>query len=95
MLAEQGHTISTVATAEDALTWLARQQPDVVLVDIGLPGMQGDALFDAIAQRWPRLAQRTIVTSGLLHAPRKREAYLQKPFTRAQLLRVIERLPSV
>jgi nitrogen-specific signal transduction histidine kinase/CheY-like chemotaxis protein len=93
MLAEQGHTISTVASAEEALTWMARQQPDAVLVDIGLPGMRGDDLVDAIAERWPGLASRAIVTSGLLHAPRQGEAYLQKPFTRAQLLRVLDRLP--
>ena len=93
MLAEQGHTISTVASAEEALAWMARQLPDVVLVDIGLPGMRGDALVDALAERWPGLAARTIVTSGLLHAPRQGEAYLQKPFTRAQLLRVLDRLP--
>ncbi|MEC7947766.1 MAG: response regulator, partial [Myxococcota bacterium] len=92
MLSEQGHTISTVASAEDALTWLARQRPDAVLVDIGLPGMRGDALVDAMAQRWPDLAERTIVTSGLLHAPQQGEAYLQKPFTRAQLLRALDRL---
>lgn len=93
MLAEQGHTIATVASAEEALAWLSRQRPDAVLVDIGLPGMRGDALVDAIAERWPGLAARTIITSGLLHAPRQGEAYLQKPFTRAQLLRVLDRLP--
>jgi CheY-like chemotaxis protein len=94
LLSEQGHDIATVGTAEEALVWLGRQRPDVVLVDIGLPGMRGDALVDAIAERWPGLARRTIVTSGLLHAPRQGEAYLQKPFTRAQLLRALERLPA-
>ena len=92
MLEDGGHTIATVATAEDALAWLETHSPDAVLVDIGLPGMRGDALVDAMAERWPHLASRTVVTSGLLHAPRQGEAYLQKPFTRVQLLGMLERI---
>lgn len=92
MLEDRGHTIATTATAEDALAWMEHHVPDAVLVDIGLPGMRGDALVEAIAERWPALASRTVVTSGLLHAPRQGEAYLQKPFTRAQLLGTLERI---
>ena len=92
MLEDLGHTITTAETAEDALVWLEHHVPDAVLVDIGLPGMPGDELVDAIAERWPSLASRTVVTSGLLHAPRRGEAYLQKPFTRAQLLGTLERI---
>jgi nitrogen-specific signal transduction histidine kinase/CheY-like chemotaxis protein len=92
MLAEEGHNIEAVASGEEALTRLGRDRFDAILVDIGLPGMSGEDLLETIAERWPALAPRTVVTSGLLHKPRRGEAYLQKPFTRAQLLQALDRV---
>jgi DNA-binding response OmpR family regulator len=44
-LEQAGYRISSAATAEDALAIAARDRPDLVLLDIGLPGMDGlDAL---------------------------------------------------
>lgn len=44
-LEEAGYRASTAATAEDALALAGRDRPDLILLDIGLPGMSGlDAL---------------------------------------------------
>lgn len=44
-LEQAGHRVSTAANAEDALALAERDRPDLVLLDIGLPGMDGlDAL---------------------------------------------------
>ncbi len=44
-LQEAGYRASTASTAEHALSLAARDRPDLVLLDIGLPGMDGlDAL---------------------------------------------------
>jgi DNA-binding response OmpR family regulator len=44
-LQQAGYQTSTAGTAEDALALARRQPPDLVLLDIGLPGMDGlDAL---------------------------------------------------
>jgi DNA-binding response OmpR family regulator len=44
-LEQTGFTVSTAANAEDALAMAGRDRPDLVLLDIGLPGMDGlDAL---------------------------------------------------
>lgn len=40
-LEQAGYRASTAATAEDALAMARRDQPDLVLLDIGLPGMDG------------------------------------------------------
>lgn len=40
-LEEAGYRPSTAASAEDALALAARDRPDLVLLDIGLPGMDG------------------------------------------------------
>ena len=44
-LEQAGYTVNTAASAEDALAMARRDPPDLVLLDIGLPGMDGlDAL---------------------------------------------------
>jgi len=44
-LEQSGYKASTAGTAEDALAYARREPPDLVLLDIGLPGMDGlDAL---------------------------------------------------
>jgi DNA-binding response OmpR family regulator len=44
-LEQASYRVSTAATAEDALALARRDRPDLVLLDIGLPGMDGlDAL---------------------------------------------------
>ena len=40
-LEKAGYRVSTAANAEDALLHSQRQRPDLVVLDIGLPGMSG------------------------------------------------------
>ena len=40
-LEQAGYQASTAATAEDALALARRERPDLVLLDVGLPGMDG------------------------------------------------------
>jgi len=46
-LEQAGYRVSTAANAEDALALARRDSPDLVLLDIGLPGMDG---LDALQQ---------------------------------------------
>ena len=83
-LEEAGYRASTAATAEDALALAARDRPDLVLLDIGLPGMDG---LDALRHFQSRMAVPVI----FLTARRRRldevlglqlgaEDYVRKPF---------------
>jgi DNA-binding NarL/FixJ family response regulator len=45
--------LATFGTGEEALSNIPRLQPDVVLVDINLPGMSGIELVSALKQRDP------------------------------------------
>jgi two-component system NarL family response regulator len=47
--------VSTYASAEEALTGLKRARPDILLADIGLPGMSGIDLIRAVKNRMPDL----------------------------------------
>lgn len=50
-LEQNGYRVSTAGNAEDALALCQRERPDLVLLDIGLPGMDGlDALRRIKAQ---------------------------------------------
>ena len=94
MLVQDGHRIASALSAEEALDRLGREPFDVVVTDYLLPGMSGEALIEVIARRWPKLARRTLLTSGLLHTPARGGAYLQKPFTQAQLVAIVRNLAA-
>jgi len=50
-LEQAGYQVHTAATAEDAITFVRHSPPDLVMLDIGLPGMDGlDALRELKAQ---------------------------------------------
>lgn len=47
--------IAACASAEDALDEISKQQPDVVLMDINLPGMNGIECVVGIKNLWPAI----------------------------------------
>ena len=89
MLSPEGFSIVAVHSAEEAIQRIARQQFDAVITDIRLPGIDGEELIDTIEVRWPRLARRAILISGLVYRPRRNNPYLKKPFTNTQLLQML------
>ena len=50
-----GWILRTAAAAAEAHSLLRRQLPDLALVDVGLPGDDGFALLQTIAEAWPNL----------------------------------------
>lgn len=89
-LERSGYRASTAATAEDALALARRDPPDLILLDIGLPGMDG---LDAL-----RAFQRQAETPIIFVTARQRELdqvlglelgaddYITKPFELSVLL---------
>ena len=56
MLGFAGHTAFQAAGGREALAWLDAGQPvDLVLTDLGMPGMMGSEVARAIRGRWPHL----------------------------------------
>ena len=56
--------------------------------------MDGETLLLKIREQWPEIAERAILTSGLLHRPSETQSYLQKPFSTEQLAALIRRLKA-
>lgn len=85
------------ASAESALAWLATNEADAVLVDIGMPGTDGLA-FSRHMATLPRPPSVIFVTAHDQHAVEAFELgavdYLLKPVRRERLVRALERVPA-
>jgi AmiR/NasT family two-component response regulator len=96
MLREMGHTIAGAAVdGVVALRLAGETRPDLAILDIKMPGMDGLAVAEAIAERYPLpivmltaysehdLIERAAATETV-------QAYLVKPVREADLAPVIE-----
>jgi signal transduction histidine kinase len=92
MLSVDGHRITDVRSAEEALVRLQTESFDVIIVDMRLPQMTGLELLAAMEGKWPGQASRVILTSGMLEDPERAYPYLQKPFTRQDLIDAIDQV---
>ena len=94
---ERGYTTLRVGTVNEALVALGALIPDLVLLDIRLPGMSGFELYDRIkSDARYRSIPVVIETGGHDHAEELRDrgiaTYLRKPFDVDQVVRFVKRL---
>jgi len=95
---ERGYEATRVGTADEALAVLARTSPDLLVLDIRLPGMSGLDLYDRIKadDRFKRLPVVFETGSGREHTDALRErgiaTYVRKPFDLEELVRFVKRL---
>jgi chemosensory pili system protein ChpA (sensor histidine kinase/response regulator) len=101
MLIREGFQVGTARDGVDALQLLADQTPDVILLDIEMPRMDGFEFANSVKNN-PRLKSIPIImiTSRTAAKHRARaaeigvEAYLGKPFQEEELLRQIRQIVS-
>ncbi|HKG33689.1 MAG TPA: response regulator, partial [Gemmatimonadales bacterium] len=62
----RGHhyDVVSVADPDSAYHMLGETNFDLILLDLRLPQISGDAFFLAIVRQWPRLLGRVILMSG-------------------------------
>ena len=53
LLRRAGHIVTTVANGEEALAWLMERPFDLLLIDLGLPGISGLKVAQAAQQYHP------------------------------------------
>ena len=63
-LRPHGFEVTAVGDPHLAYELLESVEHDLVLLDIHLPGLAGDALYLALARRWPGLAGRVLLMTG-------------------------------
>ena len=88
MLVATGHTVVTAASGREALELFEREPVDVVVTDLGMPGMTGLALAEEIKGRRPvPVVLLTGWADELDEAHRRHvDVLLAKPITRERLL---------
>jgi two-component system nitrogen regulation response regulator GlnG len=91
----EGYKVAVAASAEDGLA-KAKQHPDVVFLDVRLPGMDGLTALGELKKRAPAAAVVVITAHGNLNTAVKAVEggafdYLAKPFDLAQALDAAKR----
>ena len=93
VLESAGLVVSAAGTGAEALERAARERPDAVLLDLGLPDQPGEDVAAAIRERVVP-APRIIITSGTLldgadAAMLGADAVLRKPFGPDRLIEIV------
>ena len=99
MLARAGHSVLECASAADALARIPREQPDCVVMDVVMPGVNG---FEATRtlSRDPATARIPVIVVSAKSQPTDRiwalrqgaREYLVKPVREAELIGKVERV---
>lgn len=83
MVAELGYVVHEATSAEGALAIMEKEHVDILLTDVGLPGMSGADLARNVRETWPNV--RIVFASGDNHAKAASgisdALQLSKPFT--------------
>ncbi|HWE60855.1 MAG TPA: response regulator [Chloroflexota bacterium] len=98
LLRTHGFGVQEATAGQEALNWLRQERPDLILLDMQLPGLDGFTLAamlksDAHTRTIPLVA----ITAFAMKGDAERvlaagcDAYLAKPIDDAALLEVIER----
>lgn len=96
-LSRSGFEAAEVHGGEEALVRLARAAPPgAILIDLRMPGMDGEELYRNIEERHPELADRVIFMSGDVVTPRSHDflaeterPVLSKPYELSELEEVV------
>ena len=97
LLGKRGFAVRTAENGDEAMRRLDEDKPDLILMDVVMPGKNGFQLTRSIT-RDPRFADVPVIMlsskDGLFDKARGRmvgsEEYLTKPFTKEQLLKAVE-----
>jgi two-component system, NtrC family, response regulator GlrR len=90
-----GYTVDTAESGAQALARIAAAQPQLIITDLRMDGMDGMALYDAIHRRHPALPVIILTAHGTIPdavdaIKRGIFSYLTKPFDSKALLKVVE-----
>jgi CheY-like chemotaxis protein len=99
LLELRGYTVLEACDGQEALRLIEQTQPELMLLDIGMPGMDGFAVVRRIREN-PRLAQLPVVavTAYAMRGDQERvlnsgfDGYLSKPINPSSLTKELDRL---
>lgn len=94
LLEQEGYVVSKAGSAVEALSHVRAADPDLVLTDLRMPGMDGLELLDQLRRTYPEIPVVLLTAHGTVDGAveaMKRGAYdfLTKPFDRERVLAVL------
>lgn len=101
LLTPQGYTVATASSGDEALRLLPERRPDLLLVDLVMPGMNGFEVTRAVRADavWQHLPIIMITATGGADLVRSLEAgaddFVSKPFDKNELLARVRSLIRV
>ena len=98
-LGRAGHTVTTAANGWEAIQAVRRQRPDLILLDLMLPDLDGFGVCEVL-RRDPQTATIPVVIVSAWSSVDSRDLglelgaldYLTKPFSPSQLVERVNRL---
>lgn len=93
ILAEEGYAVETVASGEAALAAIAARAPDLILLDVNLPGVDGWQVLDELRSAAGAQTPVVVMTAGYdIQAQaldNGAQGYLGKPFDLEDLIAAV------
>ena len=98
LLVGKGYDVRLAHDGESALEQIAKVKPDLVLLDVMLPGMDGSAVAEELARHsWTSTIPVVFLTSLVADDEAQRcehriggRLFLSKPFTLSDLLSIVD-----
>jgi CheY-like chemotaxis protein len=96
-ISREGYEVDAAADGVEALEKMSEHRPDIIVLDLRLPRMDGYQLLEALAARYGWGRPKVLVLTGLqqldLAAIRVgADAYIQKPFDPERMRAALARL---
>jgi signal transduction histidine kinase/CheY-like chemotaxis protein len=97
MLTHLGHSVQEAGSAEEALGILEKETVDMLLTDVGLPGMSGSDLARQVRDRWPdvRIVFASGGDTGRTESGVGNALQLSKPFRTEDLAAIVAKAIAV
>ena len=90
VLSDEGYQVDEASDGQAALELVSRQHPDIILVDMKMPGMDGWGFVQRYRERYGRQAPIVVLTAAQDAAQRgadvNADSYVSKPFDLDDLL---------
>jgi urea transport system substrate-binding protein len=98
VIVAEGHEVSSARNGREALERVAAGMPDLILLDIKMPVMDGKEFAARFRQAYARGARIVVMTAAESAANRAREVgaddWLSKPFDLDDLVRILHQTPG-
>ena len=99
LMEQNGYTVQVAATGEEAMDAIDRYRPDLILLDIMLPVIDGFEVCQAVREDPSRRDTKIIFLTAMGRDMDKAkgiasgaDAYITKPFANAEVLETVGRL---